>query len=205
MQNAEIELKFPLSDPAALQNLLPQLGFHLDTPRTFESNTLYDTPGRELRAQKQLLRIRQYGNVHTLTHKRTAAPEDPEHPSRYKVRIETETTVADPVALGQVFEQLGYQPVFIYEKYRTEWSAFDPLTGSSPHLVIDETPIGNYVELEGPTTWIDRMLVDLGVNVNTCLTDSYGKLFLDWKERTGSPAENLTFSEISSAQLQPVS
>jgi adenylate cyclase class 2 len=205
MQNAEIELKFPLSDPAALQNLLPQLGFHLDTPRTFESNTLYDTPDRSLRAQKQLLRIRQYGNVHTLTHKRTAAPEDPEHPSRYKIRIETETTVADPVALGQIFEQLGYQPVFAYEKYRTEWSAFDPLTGSTPHLVIDETPIGNYVELEGPTGWIDRMLVDLGVDVNTCLTDSYGKLFLDWKERTGSPAENLTFSEVSSSQLQPVS
>ncbi|MDE1176325.1 MAG: class IV adenylate cyclase [Edaphobacter sp.] len=206
MQNAEIELKFPLSDPAALQDLLPQLGFHLDTPRTFESNILYDTPSRDLRAQKQLLRIRQYGEVHTLTHKRTAAPEDPEHPSRYKVRIETETTVSDPVALGLVFEQLGYQPVFTYEKYRTEWSAFDPATGSHPHLVIDETPIGNYAELEGPTSWIDRMLVELGIDVNTCLTDSYGKLFLDWKQRTASAAENLTFTEVAGSRvLEPVS
>jgi adenylate cyclase class 2 len=204
MQNAEIELKFPVSDSAALQNLLPSLGFHLVTPRTFESNTLYDTPARDLRAQTQLLRIRQYGQVYTLTHKRTAAPEDPEHPSRYKVRIETETTVSDPAALGHIFEQLGYQPVFCYEKYRSEWAAFDPLTGSTPHLVIDETPIGTYAELEGPTTWIDRMLVDLGVDINTCLTDSYGKLFLDWKQRTSSTAENLTFAEVqSSPQLVP--
>jgi len=204
MQNAEIELKFPVSDSAALQNLLPALGFHLDTPRTFESNTLYDTPTRDLRAQKQLLRIRQYGAVYTLTHKRTAGPEDPEHPSRYKVRIETETTVSDPVALGQVFEQLGYQPVFCYEKYRTEWSGFDPLTGSTPHLVIDETPIGTYAELEGPTSWIDRMLVDLGIDINSCLTDSYGKLFLDWKQRTSSSAENLTFAEVQATpQLVP--
>ena len=107
-------------------------------------------------------------------------------------------------ALGVAFEQLGYQPVFCYEKYRSEWAAFDPLTGSTPHLVIDETPIGTYAELEGPTTWIDRMLVDLGVDINTCLTDSYGKLFLDWKQRTSSTAENLTFAEVqNSPQLVP--
>lgn len=206
MQNAEIELKFPVSDPAALQTLLPRLGFHLDTPRTFESNKLYDTASRDLRSQRQLLRIREYGGVYTLTHKRMAAPEDPAQPPRYKVRIETETTVSDPVALGHVFEQLGYQPVFTYEKYRTEWSAFDPLTGATHHLVIDETPIGNYAELEGPTTWIDRMLVELGIDIATCLTDSYGKLFLDWKQRTGSPAENLTFAEVAQPSLlQPVS
>ena len=199
MQNAEIELKFPVADPAALQNLLPPLGLHLDTPRTFESNTLYDTPSRELRSRRELLRIRQYGEVFTLTHKRMAAPDDPENPSRYKVRIETETTVSDPVALGHIFEQLGYQPAFTYEKYRTEWSAVDPLTGSTAHLVLDETPIGTYAELEGPTSWIDRMLESLDIDTQTCLTDSYGKLFLDWKEQTASPAENLTFAEIANS------
>jgi adenylate cyclase, class 2 len=206
MQNAEIELKFPVSDPAALHNLLPTLGFRLDTPRTFEANTLYDTPSRDLRSRREILRIRRYGAVATLTHKRLAAPDDPAHPSRYKVRIETETTVADPKALGLVFEQLGYSPAFTYEKYRTEWSIFDPLTGSTPHLVIDETPIGTYAELEGAPAWIDRMLVNLNINPSTCMTDSYGKLFLDWKERTGSSAENLTYAEITAMpQLQPIS
>ncbi|WP_263365688.1 class IV adenylate cyclase [Edaphobacter bradus] len=196
MQNAEIELKFPVSDPAALQSRLPQLGFHLETPRTFEHNTLYDTPARDLRARRGILRIRKYGPTWTVTHKRTNGTENPAEPSRYKVRIETETTVADGEALGHIFEQLGYTPAFIYEKYRTEWSTLDPDTGTTPHLVLDETPIGTYAELEGPPAWIDRTLVDLGIDPATCLTDSYGALFLTWKQRTGSPAENLTFAAI---------
>jgi adenylate cyclase class 2 len=196
MQSAEIELKFPLSDPAALQARLPQFGFHLDTPRTFEHNTLYDTPARGLRVQKQLLRIRQYGDLCTVTHKRL--PDQASSETRYKVRIETETTVADGHALAEIFQQLGYAPVFVYEKFRTEWS-HNP--ERSAHLVIDETPIGNYVELEGPPDWIDRTLAELKIDPATCLTDSYGKLFLDWKQRTGSAAEHLTFAAISTPVL----
>ncbi|HEV2709694.1 MAG TPA: class IV adenylate cyclase [Edaphobacter sp.] len=196
MQSAEIELKFPLSDPAALQARLPQFGFHLDTPRTFEHNTLYDTPARFLRVQKQLLRIRQYGDLCTVTHKRL--PDQASSETRYKVRIETETTVADGHALAEIFQQLGYAPVFVYEKFRTEWSH---IAERNAHLVIDETPIGNYVELEGPPEWIDRTLAELKIDPATCLTDSYGKLFLDWKQRTGSPAEDLTFAAISAPVL----
>jgi len=201
MQNAEIELKFPVSDPAAFQALLPQLGFHLETPRTFELNTLYDTPARDLRARTEILRIRQYGELWTVTHKRTTNQQNPAESSRYKVRIETETAVADGPALGHIFEQLGYTPAFIYEKYRTEWSTIDAATGSTPHLVIDETPIGTYVELEGPPAWIDRTLDQLNIDPAICLTDSYGKLFLDWKQRTNNAAENLTFAEVANVAV----
>jgi adenylate cyclase class 2 len=197
MQNSEIELKFPVTDPDALQARLPQLGFRLETPRTFEHNTLYDTAGRELRGRRQVLRIRQYGNVCTLTHKRMPEQEAVDT-TRYKIRVETETTVAEGEALAEVFKQMGYMPVFDYEKYRSEWSC-EVGGGMVAHLVIDETPIGNYAELEGPTAWIDRTLGELGIDPSSCLTDSYGKLFLDWKKRTGSPAENLTFAEIAPA------
>lgn len=194
MQNSEIELKFPLPDPQALQTLLPTLGFQLVTPRTFEHNTLYDNPARDLRSRREILRIRQYGDVATVTHKRL--PDQPDDTTRYKIRIETETTVAEPDALDEIFRQLGYAPAFTYEKHRTEWSSALP-DGVTGHLVIDETPIGTYVELEGPTAWIDQTLATLHIDHSTCLTDSYGKLFLDWKQRTGSPAENLTFAEIA--------
>jgi adenylate cyclase, class 2 len=200
MQAAEIELKFPVADPKLLQSRLPYLGFHLETPRTFEHNTLFDTPTRELRAKRQILRLREYGGIHTLTHKRIDESLSSDT-SRYKIRIETETTVSDPHALTEVFAQLGYQPAFIYEKYRTEYSIFDSATNTTPHLVIDETPIGNYAELEGPTGWIDRTLTQLNIDPATCLTDSYGKLFLDWKQRTGSLAEHLTFAEIAAPAL----
>ena len=200
MQNAEIELKFPIPDPAALQSRLPQLGFHLATPRTFEHNTLYDTVARDLRSRREILRIRRYGDIWTVTHKRIENGRDPREDARYKIRIETETTVAEGPALAEIFRQMGYAPAFTYEKYRTEWSH---TTEHSVHLVIDETPIGNYAELEGPPDWIDRTIEALGIDRTTCLTDSYGKLFLDWKQRTASSAENLTFAEIAPALATP--
>jgi adenylate cyclase, class 2 len=202
MQSAEIELKFPVTDPQALQSRLQYLGFHLVTPRTHEHNTLYDTPTRDLRARREVLRIRQYGTLCTVTHKRQASQQP--DTTRYKVRIETETIVAEREALAEIFRQIGYVPVFIYEKYRTEWS--QPIGSNSDaaaHLVIDETPIGTFAELEGPTDWIDRTLAELHVDPAICLTDSYGKLFLDWKQRTSSPAEHLTFADIASPVLTP--
>ena len=44
MQSIEIEVKFRVRDPNALEATLPQLGFHCETPRTFERNILFDTP-----------------------------------------------------------------------------------------------------------------------------------------------------------------
>ena len=218
MQSAEIELKFPISDLANLQSRLPLLGFQLDTPRAFEQNTLYDTPGRALRLSTQILRLRLYGGIWTLTHKRLPDPLMDESTARYKIRVETETRIEDGPAMAAIFEQLGYGPVFRYEKYRTEWSQVTaaihgPLFTDSllnaemplrSHLVIDETPIGDYAELEGSPAWIDQTIASLGIDPATCITDSYGRLFLAWKERTGSPAENLTFDEIpTAAVLQP--
>jgi adenylate cyclase class 2 len=218
MQSAEIELKFPVHDLAGLQSRLPGLGFQLETSRTFEQNTLYDTPSRTLRAPRQILRIRHYGSLWTVTHKRPADSSANGEPTRYKVRIETETLVEDGLALAAIFHQLGFEPVFRYEKFRTQWSHATPsidgplftdpsLPNELPigrHLVLDETPIGDYAELEGTPAWIDSTLAQLGVDPATCLTDSYGSLFLDWKRRTGSPAGNLTFDEIPTpALLQP--
>lgn len=198
MANAEIELKLPVNDPQAFQSRLRELGFEIQTPRTFEHNTLYDTPSRDLRSRTEILRIRQYGNVWTVTHKGLAKDEKLSSSPRYKVRIETETTIQDGPTLAAIFERLGYAPVFTYEKYRTEWfHRGEP----SAHVVMDETPIGSYAELEGPPDWIDRTLTQLSIDPATCITESYGKLFLDWKQRTGSAAENLTFAEIAAPVL----
>ena len=199
MQSAEIELKFPVDDVDGLRNLLDGAGFLVETERTFESNTLYDTAGRTLKEDGQLLRVRQYGAKATVTHKRH--PDHEDLGSMYKVRIETESEVADGAALAEIFSRLGYGPVFRYEKFRTEYRyAGSASGGAGAHLVLDETPIGNFAELEGPTVWIDRMLVELKVNQARCMTESYGKLFLAWKRETGSEAENLTFEEIMVAE-----
>jgi adenylate cyclase, class 2 len=188
MHGAEIELKFPVTDERTFRSLVSELGFRLETERTFESNTLYDTPERRLRSSKQLLRLRQYGSRCTVTHKRQAAESDAG--SRYKTRIETESVVEDTESLAEIFTQLGFAPVFRYEKYRTEWVA-----EGGGHLVLDETPIGLWAELEGEPAWIDSVLQKLGIAPESCSTASYGTLFTEWKAATGSPAEHLTFAD----------
>ena len=196
MQSAEIELKFRVESLFEFERRLPQLGFRLETPRTFEQNTLYDTPERSLKAKGEILRVRRYGERWVMTHKRH--PDEEDTASIYKVRIETETEVKDGEALAEVFTRLGFGPAFRYEKFRTEYGHVDEPHG---HLVLDETPIGIFGELEGPTDWIDRSLAALGIDPGSCLTESYGKLFLKWKRETGSSAENLTFDEVQAGEL----
>lgn len=192
MQAPEIELKFVVHDVQAFRNRVRGLGLRLQTERTFESNTLYDTPDRALRARTQVLRLRNYGSQCVLTHKRL--PDGGAAGARYKTRIETETAIEDCSAMAEVFTQLGFSAVFRYEKYRTEWAA-----EGGGHLVLDETPIGVWAELEGAPEWIDNTLAQLGISPEDCTTDSYGALFLAWKQTTGSPAENLTFEEAGAA------
>lgn len=184
----ETEIKFRVNDPAALAGKLPSVGFRLETPRSFESNVLYDTPDRQLRARTEILRIRSYAGGWTLTFKRL--PRSGPGEDRHKHRIETETGVADGEALAEVFLSLGLVPAFRYEKWRTEWS------DGEGHCVIDETPIGDYAELEGASAWIDRTAARLGVDPAQYVTLSYGRLFEAWREQHSSSASDLTFAAI---------
>ena len=190
MSTVEIEVKFQVADPQDLVRRLLRAGFHEETPRTFERNVLFDTPDRRLRPQQSILRVRNYGGKWTVTHK--CLPRDNDPAARHKHREETETTVTDGEAISHIFTSLGFVPAFVYEKWRTEYS------DSVGHCVVDETPIGVYAELEGPEDWIDTTGHKLGVDHAQFSTLSYGRLFDQWREQTGSSAANLTFAEIPS-------
>lgn len=185
--NLEIEVKVRLADCAAFAVKLPALGFQLRTPETMERNVLFDSREGGLRQKRQLLRIRRYGEKWVLTHKAEGAY-DPR--AMHKTRVETETTVEDGEALAAIFKELGYFPVFIYEKRRTEWS------DDEGHIVIDVTPIGDFAELEGEPAWIDRTAARLGIERREYLTASYTQLFQEWKNATRHEAENMTFAEV---------
>jgi adenylate cyclase class 2 len=188
MSAVEIEIKFRVENIKALETRLRNLGFRVITPRTFERNTLFDTVDRKLRAQQAILRIRKYGDRWILTHK--CLPLDHNPNARHKHRIETETEVADGEALGAVFAQMGYVPVFVYEKWRAEYA------DAVGHCVLDETPIGAFAELEGPEDWIDAVTAQLGLDTPALMTLSYGRLFEAWQEETGSLAQDMTFAAI---------
>ena len=63
--------------------------------------------------------------------------------------------------------------------------------------MVDETPIGNYAELEGPAEWIDAAADQLGVGRSDYITLSYGRLFDQWREEHHSTAQDLTFAAIA--------
>ena len=187
----ETEIKFRITNLAAITTKLQHLGFEEVTPRTHEMNVLFDLPGRPLRARGDILRIRKYGDSWVLTHKAKTAGADGPH----KIRVETETRVEDGAKLEAILRALQFEPAFRYEKFRAEWK------GERGHVVIDETPIGDFGEIEGPGDWIDQVARDLGISPADYSTDTYAGLFLAWKERTASPATEMTFAAVGSKKL----
>ncbi len=180
----EVEIKFRIDQPSLLARRLRDAGFQKVTPRTFERNTLYDLPGRVLQKRGEVLRLRRYGDEWLLTHKAKGKV------GRHKTRVETETKVFDGAKLDKIFQFLGYGPAFRYEKFRAEWS------DGKGHVVVDETPIGFFGEIEGPARWIDRTASILGIDRNSYITQSYIELFFNWKRQTGSRANEMTFRAI---------
>ena len=189
----ETEIKFRVDDLPGLSSRLVLAGFTLQTPRSFEANVLYDTPTRQMRARTEILRIRNYAGRCIITHKRL--PDVGPGEDAHKHRIETETEVSDGSVLAQIFHSIGLTPAFRYEKWRTEWS------DGEGHCVVDETPIGNFAELEGSPAWIDRIAALLGIDPGQYITLSYGRLFEAWRDQHGSSAQDLTFAACAESSV----
>ncbi|MDQ1386573.1 MAG: adenylate cyclase, class 2 [Acidobacteriaceae bacterium] len=179
--NQEIEIKFCIAGLRALSRKLRAAGFRIVTRRAHEMNTLYDLPGGVLRGRKELLRLRKYGAEWTLTHK------SGKKTGRHSSRQELETGVGDGKKMDAILRALGYSPSFRYEKFRAEW------TDGKGQVVVDETPIGNFCEIEGAPRWIDATAGKLGVREAEYITKNYAGLFLDWKTQTKSSAKEMTF------------
>jgi adenylate cyclase, class 2 len=185
----EVEIKFRVDDVRSLNRRLRKSGFRLLTRSTREINTLYDLPGQLLRQRGELLRLRKYGTHWLLTHKAKAKA------GRHKTRVENETRIADGVRMEAILRALGFAPTFRYEKFRAEWS------DGKGHVVVDETPIGTFGEIEGPARWIDRTAQILQILRNDYITSTYTELFFQWKRQTGNPANEMTFSAIRARAL----
>ncbi len=184
----EIEIKFRVKDLGALSRELQNAKFRIVTERTHELNTLYDLPDKALRRRGELLRLRQYGSLWTLTHKSKGKS------GPHKVRTELEAKIADGEKMKAILHALGYTKSFIYEKFRTEWA------DATGHVVVDETPIGNFGEIEGPAEWIDRTAQNLGIDRGEYITQSYAELFSGWKRENRSDVENMLFSATASSK-----
>lgn len=180
----EIEVKIKI-DSIYLEDLrvnIAKKGFQLVESRAFEQNIIFDTPDRLLKRNKFLLRLRKKNNKYIITFKRPSlsAPTS----GTYKVREETEVEVSDFETVKKIFMGLGYEIVFIYEKYREVFHR------ENVELMVDETPIGNFLEIEGPEEAIDRAAEELGYGKNDYITDNYRTLF-----KKAGHSGNMVFGE----------
>jgi len=181
----ETEIKLAVKDARSARRLLRDAGFLVSRPRIFEANEVFDTADLSLRSSSRLLRIRQAGKVATLTYKGVPQPD------KRKSREELETHIDNPAALMAIVERLGYQRVFRYEKYRTEFH--QPRRAGV--VTLDETPVGVFLELEGTPSWIDRTALRLGFSEADYLTVSYARVYLDWCAARNCQPGNMTFAK----------
>jgi adenylate cyclase class 2 len=90
----------------------------------------------------------------------------------FKVREEFETGVANRRETRKILAGLGLQPVFTYRKHRTIFRK-DKLV-----LTVDETSVGNFIEIEGKRHEIVRFAKSLGYSRADFITASYMGLIL---------------------------
>jgi adenylate cyclase class 2 len=161
----EVKIKAPLLDP--LRRKIRLLPAALEAGRVFERNIVFDTARKKLQKSGILLRLRQQGPRAVLTVK-MPVPGD----SIYKVREETEVEIPDFANMEKMIRAIGFRAFFIYEKYREVFNA------GGARIMVDETPIGNFIEIEGDPEHIDAIAARLGFTRADYISDSYYQLFL---------------------------
>ena len=179
----EIEVKLVVPDVPAMRATLAAAGFVEFVPRNLEQNRIYDWPDGALRQRGELIRLREYAGQRILTYKGPATVD------RHKQREEIEVDVADTATVAIILGKLGLEPRFRYEKFRSEWK--HPLEPGT--AMLDETPIGAFLELEGPGDWIDRAALALGFTEANYLNLSYARLFAAHCDQLGQPAGDTLF------------
>jgi adenylate cyclase, class 2 len=200
----EREIKLRIEDLQALRRLLRKLGAQVVKRRVHERNTLFDTPKATLAERDHLLRIRTEtpvgratgGSRSVLTFKRPVAkPRGSGKSEAHKVREEIELGIADHKALERIFEGLGMRRWFQYEKFRTTFRLPASNAWAKRLLIeLDATPIGIFLELEGPATAIDRAAHSLGFAKRDYIVANYMVLYREYCRRRGEKPRDMLFA-----------
>src|SRR5438270_4643362 len=211
----ETEIKLRITDVSAFHRALKRMGARCVGPGTskvLEQNVIFDTPQGGLAKHGQLLRIRTEtpevrGKPKTtapqqrvvLTFKQpmvlpAGAQTGSASSGAYKVRDEIEVEVAEGGNLTRIFEGLGMSGWFRYEKCRTTFRLPVSKAWALGLLIeLDETPIGTFVELEGPAGAIDRAAAELGYSKRDYVLKNYLRLYREDCRRRGEEPRHMLF------------
>jgi adenylate cyclase class 2 len=211
----ETEIKLRIADLPGFRRTLAELGVRgaaRGAGRVYEFNILFDTAGKRLKKRGQLLRIRTESSATrakrakvknqtqqaTLTFKGPVGKRGKGRGSAggHKVREELELEVSNRGALASIFQGLGMRPWFRYEKFRTKYRLPKAQRWARDLVIdLDETPIGTFVELEGPAGAIDRATKALGFAKRDYIVANYFVLYREECQRQGEEPGDMLFAK----------
>lgn len=178
----ETEVKLPARDLSGVRERLAGIGARLRAAPHEESNDLYDDAEHRLSGSGRTVRLRLAAGRAILTYKGVSRFED-----GARVREEREVEVSDAVEATGILEGLGLRRSFRYEKLREEWDCEGCI------VALDETPIGNFVEIEGDPAGIRRLVSALGLDASEAIPYSYAELYLRRRKEDPSLPADMVF------------
>lgn len=180
----EVEAKFRNPDPVETRQQLHQIGAEHYSPRQFETNLRFDRPAKTLSERGKVLRLRQDHRC-TLTYKRSLA--------RPEVRKELEIEVEDFDLTRAILEELGFEVIFEYEKYRETYQL------DSVWIMLDELPFGEFIEIEGPSLDdVEKTAEQCGLEWDHRIPKTYMDLFENLRQKYQLPIRDSTFQAFAS-------
>lgn len=164
----ESEIKLRVLDPPAMRVAIARLGAQPALARHLEDNQLFDDARHELSQSDRMLRLRQrVPGGWRVTYKGPRSVV-----AGVRSRPEQEVEVDDGPAFEAILLGLGLRPAFRYQKYRETWR-LGPV-----EIMLDETPVGVFLEIEGPAEALPGVAQALGYTQADFMATSYVDLYL---------------------------
>jgi adenylate cyclase class 2 len=179
----ETEMKIPFAGLDAVRQRLIVSGATRRLKCSLEENWVLDDSNGSLQRAGRLLRLRRCGDGALLTLKEAGQFE-----AGVKSRPEFETKVEDSEGILAVLRALGYAPVLRYQKRRETWSF------GGVQVCLDETPMGEFVELEGDTSALRPVAVRLGLDPGCAVAGTYLDLWRAFRATHPGAPEDMVFS-----------
>lgn len=176
---------------AEIERRLLALDAGLVQARTHELNLRFDTSQGALAQAGHVLRLRRDDSVR-LTYKDSGRQE-----SGALSRQEIEFVASDFDLARDFLMALGYQIVFVYEKYRTTYALEDV------EFMLDELPYGDFVEIEGEVADLRSAAKRLGLDWATAISRSYHDIFQQVRNEQSLPFRDLTFENFAGISPRP--
>jgi adenylate cyclase, class 2 len=164
----ETEIKLRMPGPGPAREAVMRLGAARIRARHLEDNLLLDDDRSTLVGSGRTLRLRRTPDVAVLTFK---GPRSDREGVRSRPEVEVELQPSEADDLEAILRGVGFKAAFRYQKYREAYRL------GALEIVVDETPIGTFLEIEGPPAEIHAAASALGKSPRDYITDSYAGLF----------------------------